>query len=809
MHTVVGRDTLWSIAEEQLGSAQRWKEIAALNYQRVQSDGGQLTADHWVRPGWELLLPGNGETAHGGSRADTDPRSPIDRTEITTTDPMATAVPAGPLAAPVATVAPSEQQPKAANTASAPKPSMVPIAPIAPIAPVGAGIVGVGVVDLVDRLRRVQQRHRTRGTRIRLPDPDLRHFEQRLRVGDGPEVLQSVDDALELFRRRTGEATCRVRVLGVRVSDDTLELVVDALEAADSVPAPFARVPDAPIVTVPRADLASWARKHGADSRQASSEPTLVTVGRSERSLVMVNLEGLGSLVVDGDRHQRDGVVRALALELATAHRAPRFDLVLVGFGAEMERFERVTATSDATPLIDDLSWGRIRDSILAGDAAGDSAGDAGGDASHMSMQRTTRDVATRSRDPLVVICGPDVPEADVSALLELAQGGGRGIAVVATVASDEVSTLPSGAHRLHAGADAQAGWLALVGDLVRPQVLATEEVAAVGALLDSASDNATLLDVEFDDDGPVGAPPTSTSVVRAYAHHTPTTSSAVVILPSGASAPTAPSGTAGGEQHPPQGQNTSSRGGARCVPAGPEVEVSVLGPVEIRGASRQFTRAWALELVVYLAMRPNGASNELWATALWPERLMAPSSLHSTVSVARRSLGKATDGSDHLPKSHGRLALASTVGTDWERFQRLADSDEIEQWRAALELVRGRPFDGLRSADWAILDGTSPAIESAVVDLSGRLSGAYLRAGDPRGAEWAARRGLMVSPYDERLYRMLLRSADAAGNPSGVESVMAELVRVVADEIEPIESVHPSTLALYRSLSRRQVAVL
>ena len=438
---------------------------------------------------------------------------------------------------------------------------------------------------------------------------------------------------------------------------------------------------------------------------------------------------------------------------------------------------------------------------MLAGDAAGDGAG--------LPMERTMKDTVTRSRDPVVVICGPDVPEADVSALLELAQGGGRGIAVVATVASDEVSTVASGAYRLRAGADAQAGWLALVGDLVRLQVVATEEVAAVGALLDSASDNADLLDVEFDDHGPTGAPPTSASVVLAYAHHTPTTSSAMVILPSGASAPTAPSGLSGGEQHPPHGQNTSSRGSARGVPDGPEVEVSILGPVEIRGASRQFTRAWALELVVYLAMRPNGAANEIWATALWPERLMAASSLHSTVSVARRSLGKATDGSDHLPKSHGRLALAPTVGTDWDRFQALAASEEIEEWRSALELVRGRPFDGLRSADWAILDGTSPAIESAVVDLSGRLSGAYLRVGDPRGAEWAARRGLMVSPYDERLYRMLLRAADAAGNPSGVESVMAELVRVVADEIEPIESVHPSTLALYRSLSRRQVAVL
>jgi len=234
------------------------------------------------------------------------------------------------------------------------------------------------------------------------------------------------------------------------------------------------------------------------------------------------------------------------------------------------------------------------------------------------------------------------------------------------------------------------------------------------------------------------------------------------------------------------------------------EVEVAVLGPVEIRGAARGFTRAWATELVIYLAMHPGGASNETWATALWPERLMAPSSLHSTASVARRSLGTALDGSDHLPRSHGRLELARSVGSDWDRFQCLALSDDLECWREALTLVRGRPFEGMRSTDWSILDGTAPAIESAVVDLSGRLAGARLRSGDPRGAEWSARRGLLVSPYDERLYRMLLRAADAAGNPGGVESVMAELVRVVADEIEPIESVHPSTLALYRSLSRR-----
>jgi hypothetical protein len=60
------------------------------------------------------------------------------------------------------------------------------------------------------------------------------------------------------------------------------------------------------------------------------------------------------------------------------------------------------------------------------------------------------------------------------------------------------------------------------------------------------------------------------------------------------------------------------------------------------------------------------------------------------------------------------------------------------------------------------------------------------------------------VSAYDERLYRILLRAADAAGNPAGVESVMSELVRLVAEDVEPYDAVHPETLELYRSLSRR-----
>jgi hypothetical protein len=51
----------------------------------------------------------------------------------------------------------------------------------------------------------------------------------------------------------------------------------------------------------------------------------------------------------------------------------------------------------------------------------------------------------------------------------------------------------------------------------------------------------------------------------------------------------------------------------------------------------------------------------------------------------------------------------------------------------------------------------------------------------------------------------MLLRAADLSGNPAGVEAVMGELIKLVADDVEPFDSIHPATIDLYRSLSRRK----
>src|SRR4029453_12363583 len=119
-----------------------------------------------------------------------------------------------------------------------------------------------------------------------------------------------------------------------------------------------------------------------------------------------------------------------------------------------------------------------------------------------------------------------------------------------------------------------------------------------------------------------------------------------------------------------------------------------------------------------------------------------------------------------------------------------------------ALELVGGRPLDSpaSRSYEWAVVHRTE--IETVIAETAERLGMLYLDAGDPEQANWAARRGLAPSPYDERLYRGLMRAAHAAGNPAGVETLWQELLAVLDTDLDLVdEDLHPDTVALYTSL--------
>jgi len=75
---------------------------------------------------------------------------------------------------------------------------------------------------------------------------------------------------------------------------------------------------------------------------------------------------------------------------------------------------------------------------------------------------------------------------------------------------------------------------------------------------------------------------------------------------------------------------------------------------------------------------------------------------------------------------------------------------------------------------------------------------------GDGGLAHWAALQGLLVSPWDERLYRLLMRAADELGNRGGVDAALRSLALALELEGDPLLGIHPKTSALYRSLTAR-----
>lgn len=76
-YVVRRRDTLWGIAQTQLGDPTRWREIFALNAGRPQPGGVALRDPNRIWPGWTLLLPPAATVAAGGSEPAGDPRPQV------------------------------------------------------------------------------------------------------------------------------------------------------------------------------------------------------------------------------------------------------------------------------------------------------------------------------------------------------------------------------------------------------------------------------------------------------------------------------------------------------------------------------------------------------------------------------------------------------------------------------------------------------------------------------------------------------------------------------------------------------------
>ena len=826
-YIVKPRDDLWSLAETHLGDGRRWRELLDLNRDRPQARGGALRRPNLIRPGWILRFPpdavglsgpvatpqaksdpqgtpqlrtaadspADAPLASAGEptqpapvpacpdpdaatnpgatpSADTPPTAPTSDPAPTTSAPAMppvetptnalTSDPAPatstPAEAPVSRTAdPTTEPPPMGPAPSPPEPSgrqldaqetpNDPTGTRAPVGILGASLMAAGVVVTLDRLRRAQQRRRPRDRMVRMPAAEAIPTEVAVRRAAHSSPAGRLDLALRAFaycaaRRGAGDGPS---VSAVQVGPQGIELLLSHAIDAEH-PGPFTIDAAGQVWTLPTT-AADSDLENGGDL--GAPLPALVCIGKYGDSEVLIDLEATACTALTGDQESAGAAFRALALGLATSLWADALDVVVVTPDVEafkpLERIRVATRLAEVLPDVE-ATAGALNDALARLSAP---------------TTLTARLGATAADGwvPTVVLCEDPTSDPDAFArLLALAGSGARGLAIVA------LGDVPKAARTLHfhdTTVEATPPGVTLTFTGPTPK-----QVVQIEEMLTAAADCAG---VEAGTDIPDGATEHSTNDV---------------------------------------------------VLEGPfneaefDVLVRLIGPVEVDGAKQPIDRRKAVELVVYLATHPKGLDDERLKTALWPDG--APqASFNTTVTRARSRLGTAEDGSHHLPHvaaSGGIYRVGPSVTTDIALLeQRLAAArvhapeSAMRILHAGLELVRGVPFACARQGyEWTYAEGVVARIETVVSDAAHHLAQLALDAKDPDLAQWAACQGLLASPADEVLYRDRMLACDLAGNPAGVESVMDELI-AAAEALEPYDTLHPETVALYQQLSHRR----
>ncbi|MFP5487866.1 MAG: LysM peptidoglycan-binding domain-containing protein, partial [Acidimicrobiia bacterium] len=368
-HVVERGETLWSIADDELGDPERWPEIFDANRGRTFDDGRVLDDPSLIQPGWDLDLPG-AATSDVTSEAPTDPvpvdatpddpepeepEEPVDPQPVDPEpveidmgaahgedparsdggDPEAAHESVGPINRWLE-IAPSEPDSAAgmAPPTADPRSSAATDRPSAELGESGvelltlgrAAMLSAGALTLLGVRRHARLRRSRPRTRLPEPSPGAVRTERVLRSLAPGDRLLRVDVAVRAAASSLVAGGRRVHA--VLIGDDgDIELVatgrvgLDAPWEATDSPSRW-RLP----ADVPVEHLAGAARQVGAPC------PTLVQLGRTidDRELY-VDLEAIEALEVGGPGDQADAIVTAVAATLAGSVLAEVTTLVGVG----------------------------------------------------------------------------------------------------------------------------------------------------------------------------------------------------------------------------------------------------------------------------------------------------------------------------------------------------------------------------------------------------------------------------------------------------------------------------------------------
>lgn len=271
----------------------------------------------------------------------------------------------------------------------------------------------------------------------------------------------------------------------------------------------------------------------------------------------------------------------------------------------------------------------------------------------------------------------------------------------------------------------------------------------------------------------------------------------------------------ASGESDPADGSvlgpDDPADGGEEAASDG--LVVRVLGKPRVEGYANLGRKE--LALVVYLACHAGDVDPARVVHAVWAGKAVEGKTLWNIASRTRRALGTFADGTPIFPSANRRtntLHLDPRVTTDLDLLRQAHDeaaeapaSVATRVLRDALARVDGPPFDA-SGFEWASHDELYVADASNLIEAAAeRLVQLATESGDIDLARWAAVHGLRGLPGNEVLYRARMRIEHAAGNYTALRGVWDELNHYLLDlDADPADA----TRDLYNRLmppARRQ----
>jgi nucleoid-associated protein YgaU len=815
-HVVRPGDTLWDIAEAAYPDAKKRdlpRIVAAIfsANRGVADRHGQILRDpDLIYPGMILRLPSIGSTPDGRSAGTTTQRRHAEPPQTQPDDDEPTAPPsagAETQTPPPGAPTPPREAPTPPRTPSPPGGvAAEPTEPVPetdpwiqpPLAPaavwVGAGTLLVTAFVAVSRSRRNRRDGRVRpGRAAPPPDPALVPLHADVLRADNPDAVRRVDAALRTLaaahrpgegqdgRRRDGAGVGQpspgpIPQLLFRHPNGDIEVLLR--EPCDVIAEPWQSLEDSRIWQLPASS--SVPPDVGQDLPHPC--PALVQLGTTSQGCeVYLDLEAVGVLRLDvrgreaeGDGPGRvdgataKGIARAVTATLAVSHLAGVPSVRTSGFDpfglANEKRVYADTSVDDVVAQVEkDLLFIRhwLRDSALSTSFA----------------LRAARPSDTW--DPTIaVLAGPAISDDLAERLVSLADGGGRGLAVVlppgVNVDVPWALVLRPGAD----GAERETTWLLKpAGIELTPLSVAADELRDLTALLAEAA-----------------APPVPVPVDTPEADHDA----------NDGPAPPRPADAV------PERGTATDRGTVMYEPDW-QVMVRLLGPVDVIGRDGRppvtRVRERSLQALAWLVThRRNGTRADLEA-AIWPDGV-EQGTITNVLGRARGALEQLAgpDARDWIP-AHQPMSIDPAVISDldiverrlrYAKHHRKEPEEAISVLRGALRLIRGAPA----RYEWldAELGSTLTTVPVRAVELLAELC---LEQGDTEGVLEATAVGLGLIPAHSGLVAYRMRARADGGDRAGVRAEYEAYAR--AERANPLTGgeVDPEVERLFMDLIR------